>query len=73
MWFPKAREARLWMLVSRGPQSFGTVLKCVNYMKTCVFKGFWHTAEPTLRSMPNNSKLGQTTGSALGRAQSSLS
>jgi len=66
---PGAGEARLWMLVSKGPQSFGTVLKCVSCMKTCVFKGFWHRAELTPRSMPNNSKLGQTTCSALGRAQ----
>jgi hypothetical protein len=47
MWFLEAREARLWMLVSKGPQSFGTVLKCVSCMKTCVFRGFWHKAEPT--------------------------
>ncbi len=70
LWFPEAGEARLWMPISRGPQSFGTVLKCVSYMKTCVFRGFWHRAEPTPRPMPNNNKLGQTTCSALGRAQS---
>jgi hypothetical protein len=31
-------------------------------------RGFWHKTEPTLRPMPNNSKLGQTTCNALGRA-----
>ncbi len=37
-------------------------------MKTCVFKCFWHRTKPMPRPMPNNSKLGQTTCSALGRA-----
>jgi hypothetical protein len=68
LWFPGAREARLWMLVSRGLQSFGTMLKCVSYMKTCVFRSFKHRAEPMSRSMPKNNKLGQTTYNALGRA-----
>jgi len=70
LWFPGAREARLWMPVSRGLQSFGTVLKCVTCMKTCVFRGFWRWAEPSPRSMPNNSKLGRTIYSTLGRVQS---
>ncbi len=70
MWFPGAREARLWMPVSRGLQSFGIVLKCVTCMKTCVFRGFWHRVEPPSWSMPNNNKLGQTICNALGRAQS---
>jgi hypothetical protein len=58
MWFFGAGEVRLWMPILRGSQSFGIVLKCFSYMKTCVFRGFWHWAEPTPRSMPNNSKLG---------------
>jgi hypothetical protein len=68
LWFPGAREAKLWMPVSRGPQSFGIVLKCVSCMKTCVFRGFWHRVEPMPRLMLNNNKLGQTTCNALGRA-----
>jgi hypothetical protein len=73
LWFPKAREARLWMLVSRGPQSFGTVLKCVSCMKTCVFRGFWHRAEPTPRPMPNNTSLGRLLAVHWGGHRASLS